>query len=251
MINAVVLEDDPMLGKNLTMMLEEYCPEIRMIALINSGQMAMDILPLIQYDLVFSDIDLGDMDAFTLFERMELNNQQIIFITAHKEFALNAFKLDAIDYLIKPILPDDLIRAVNRALDHIGGKNDNLPALQGAYSVQKSGKILIKSSDEIHFLSPDKIIYCEADGAYTRLFLSDNIMEFKVVTMHLKKIEEVLPKNYFFRIHDAHIVNTNFIDHIIYPKRVCVLNHLSGTNKTQLKISERKYQSFIDFLKNN
>ncbi len=250
MINAVVLEDDPLLGKNLTMMLEEYCPEIRVIALIDSGKMALDILPLIHYDLVFSDIELGDMDAFTLFERLENYIQHIIFITAHEKFAVDAFRVDAIDYLVKPVVPEDLLRAVGRALAHIEGKQQgNQTVSQGVYSVQKSGKVLIKSNDEIYFLSPEKIIYCEADGAYTKIFLTDNFFESKIVTMHLKKIEDVLPKEYFFRIHDAIIVNTNFIDHIIYPKRICVLNHISGSVKTQLKISERKYQTFIDFLR--
>ncbi len=251
MINAVVLEDDPLLGKNLTLMLAEYCPDIKVIALIDSGKMALDILPLLQYDLVFSDIDLKDMDAFTVFDRIENHNQHIIFITAHKEFALNAFRLDAIDYLIKPVLPEDLIRAVKRAVNHIEGVQNSVQTLQGAYSIQKSGKILIKSNDEIHFISPEKIVYCEAEGAYTKIFLANNALDCKVVTMHLKKIEEVLPLDYFFRIHDAIIVNTNFIDHIIYPKRMCVLNNYSATPGVQLKISERKYQGFIDFLKNS
>jgi len=249
MINAVIIEDEPLLGQNLAMMIKVYCPDIKVVALIDSGKMALDILPVIQYDLVFSDIQLGDMDAFTLFERLENNNQHIIFITAHDEFALNAFKLDAIDYLLKPILPEDLIHAVNKALELIASK-DHLPPMYGAFTTQKSGKILIKSNDEIHFLSPEKIIYCEADGAYTKVYLDDNNGDFKLVTTHLKKIEEVIPKNIFFRIHDALIVNCNFIDHIKYQKRICVLNHNTGAEKTQLKISERKYASFIDFLKN-
>ena len=249
MINAVVLEDDPLLGKNLTMMIQEYCPEVKIIAYVDSGKMALDVLPLLSYDLVFSDIQLGDMDAFTLFELLENNHPHIIFTTAHDEFALHAFKLDAIDYLIKPVLPDDLKRAVSRALEHIETRNI-APSLQGSYSVQKSGKILIKSNDELHFLSPDRIIFCEADGAYTKVYLADNINEYKVVTMHLKKIEKLLPADHFFRIHDAHIVNTNFIDHIKYQKRICVLNHSTLAGKTQLKISERKYLGFIDFLKN-
>ena len=92
MINAVIIEDEPLLGQNLAMMIKVYCPDIKIVALIDSGNMALDILPVIQYDLVFSDIQLGDMDAFTLFERLENSNQHIIFITAHDEFALNAFK---------------------------------------------------------------------------------------------------------------------------------------------------------------
>ncbi len=249
MINAVVIEDDPLLGKHLTMLIAEHCPEIKVIALIDSGKMGLDLLPLLTYDLVFSDIQLGDMDAFSLFEQLDLIHQHIIFTTAHDEFAIHAFKLDAIDYLLKPILPEDLKRAVNRALEHISGK-DQLHALAGSYTVQKSGKILIKSNDELHFISPEGIIFCEADGAYTKVYLEDNASEYKVVTMHLKKIELVLPKDHFFRIHDAHIVNTNFIDHIKYQKRICVVNHNTSKGKTHLKISERKYLAFIDFLKN-
>jgi two-component system LytT family response regulator len=249
MINAVIIEDEPLLGKNLALMIKAYCPEIKIVALIDSGKMALETLPVIQYDLVFSDIQLGDMDAFTLFERLENHNHHIIFITAHDEFALNAFRLDAIDYLLKPILPENLIHAVNKAIELIVNKSQ-MPPLYGAFTVQKSGKILIKSSDEIHFLDPEKIIYCEADGAYTKVFLYGNSAEFKLVTTHLKKIEEVLPKNIFFRIHDAIIVNCNFIDHIKYQKRICVLNQHPNAGKTQLKISERKYASFIDFLKN-
>ena len=250
MINAVIIEDDPLLAKHLTMLIEEYCPEIKIIALVDSGEMALDILPYIHFDLVFSDIQLGDMDAFALFELLEKKNFSIIFTTAHDEFALNAFKLGGIDYLIKPILSDDLKRAVSHALDHLEFKEQR-PSIQGTYTVQKSGKILIKSNDELHLLSPDRIIYCEADGAYTKVYVADNQSDYKVVTMHLKKIEEMLPTAYFFRIHDAHIVNTNFIDHIKYQKRICVLNHSTAMGKTQLKISERKYLAFIDFLKNS
>jgi len=250
MINAVIIEDEPLLGKNMAMMIREYCPDVKVVALLNSGKMALDILPVLQYDLIFSDIQLGDMDAFSLFEKLGNIDQHIIFITAHDEFALNAFKLDAIDYLLKPILPEDLIRAINRAIERIESKDQSNP-LYGAFTAQKSGKILIKSNDEIHFLSPDKIIYCEADGAYTKVYLDDNDADYKLVTTHLKKIEEALPQNIFYRIHDANIVNCNFIDHIKYQKRICVLNHITEGEKTQLKISERRYQSFIEFLKNS
>lgn len=250
MINAVIIEDEPTLGKNLAIMIKEYCPDINVIALLDSGNMALDILPVIKYDLIFSDIQLGDMDAFELFDRLENNNPQIIFTTAHDEFALNAFKLNAFDYLIKPIVPEDLMRAVGRALEQIEHRNNHEPQPE-TLSNQKSGKILIKSADEIYFLSPNNIIYCEADGAYTKVFLNENGGDFRLVTTHLKKVEKVLPSEQFFRIHDAHIVNCNFIDHIKYQKRICVLNHYTNGDKTQLKISERKYAGFIEFLKNH
>ena len=247
MINAVIIEDDPLLGKHLAMMINELCPEIKILALINSGKMALDILPVLSYDLVFSDIQLGDMDAFSLFDQLENNNKRIIFITAHDEYALHAFKLDATDYLIKPVQPEELVSAVNKAVDYIS--KDQLYLLSSTLTAQKKGKILIKSNDELHFILPERIIYCEADGAYSKVFLSGKLNEFKVVTMHLKKLGKILPEEYFFRIHDGYIININFIDHIIYQKRLCVLNHNSAVGKTQLKISERKYMSFIEFLR--
>jgi len=248
MINAVIIEDDPLLGKHLAMMIEEYCPEIKILALISSGKMALDIIPVLNYDLIFSDIQLGDMDAFSLFEQLQINQKQIIFITAHDEYALHAFKLDATDYLLKPIQAEELVHAVNKAIDNLA--KEHLSTLSESFTVQKSGKILIKSNDELHFLLPERIIYCEADGAYSKVYLSGNINEFKVVTMHLKKLGGVLPEKNFFRIHNGYIVNINFIDHIIYQKRLCVLNHSSVSGRTKLKISERKYMSFIEFLKN-
>ena len=250
MIEADIIEDDPLLSKNLCLMIQEYCPGIKIVALLDSGNMALNILPEIKHNLVFSDIQLGDMDAFTLFERLENNHQQLIFITAHDEFALNAFKLDAIDYLIKPIMPKDLIRAVAKAEERIL-IHEQLANLQSEFFTQKSGKILIKCIDEIHFLSPEKIIYCEADGAYTKVYLDGNSVEYKLVTLNLKKIEEALPKESFFRIHDAHIINRNFIDHIKSSTKMCILNHNIANEKIQLKISERKYPGFINFLKNN
>ncbi len=249
MINAVIIEDDPLLGQNLLLMIREYCPEINIVSIIDTGKLALDILPKIMYDLIFSDIQLGDMDAFTLFESLNVSNQRIIFTTAHDQFALDAIKLNAIDYLIKPILPEELKRAVTRAFERIS-INENLNPLYEAFTIQKSGKIMIKGSDEIHFFTPEKIIYCEADGTYTKVFL-DNTAECKLVNTHLKKIEKILPKNIFFRIHDAHIVNCNYIDHIKYQKKICVLNNNLGVAKIQLKISERKYPNFLDFLKTN
>jgi two-component system LytT family response regulator len=250
MIEAVIIEDDPLLSKNLCLMIQEYCPGIKIVAILDSGNMALNLLPEIKHDLVFSDIQLGDMDAFTLFERLDNHHQQLIFITAHDEFALNAIKLDAIDYLIKPILPKDLIHAVAKAEERILS-HKQLVNLQSEVFAQKSGKILIKCVDEIHFLSPEKIIYCEADGAYTKVYLDGNSVEYKLVTLHLKKIEEALPKDIFFRIHDALIINRNFIDHIKSSTKICVLNHNIANTRTDLKISDRKYHGFINFLKSN
>ena len=70
MINAVIIEDEPALGKHLELLIKEYCPDIHLVALLISGQMALETLPFLNYDIIFSDIALGDMDAFELFEKI-------------------------------------------------------------------------------------------------------------------------------------------------------------------------------------
>ena len=247
MINAVILEDDPALGKSLALMIKEYCPEVTVIALLDSGEMALDILPSIQYDFIFSDIDLGDMDAFTLFKKLDKPNQHIIFTTSYENFAVEAFKLDAIDYLVKPIYPDALIRGVNRVLERIA--NRELPVShKDNLELHKGGKILYRAAGQLHVISNLRIIYFEAQGSYTKVYLDDG-SEPKLIPNHLKQIEETLPENKFYRIHNSLIINSDFVDHILFQNKVCVLKNNGSLQKIHLKIADRKFQGFMDFLK--
>ncbi|MEI6138658.1 MAG: LytTR family DNA-binding domain-containing protein [Mariniphaga sp.] len=247
MINAVIIEDDPAFGKHLELLIQEFCPDIHLVALLVSGHMALEMLPFLKYDLIFSDIGLGDMNAFELFEKLDKPNQHIIFTTSHNEFAFNAFKLDAIDYLEKPITPDDLIRSVNKVYDRILEKDQSVFHKDNLDN-HKGGRILYRADNQLRVISHERIIYCEAHGSYTKVYLDDGSNP-KLLPTHLKKIEETLSPVKFFRIHNTHIINCDFFDHILYNEKICVLKNHGSAQKIQLKISDRKYQPFMDFIK--
>lgn len=247
MINAVIIEDEPALAMNLELLIKEYCPDINLVAFFVSGQMALEKLPFLNYDLIFSDIALGDMDAFELFEKLNKPNQHIIFTTSHTEFAFNAFKLDAIDFLKKPITPNDLIRSVNRVYERIVNKDLSVSHKENLV-VHKGGRILYRVDGQLRVISYEHIIYCEAQGSYTKVYMDDG-SEPKLLPTHLKKIEETFPTGKFFRIHNTHIINSDFIDHILYNEKICVLKNNGSIQKIKLKISDRKYQAFMDFIK--
>lgn len=247
MINAVIIEDEPALAKNLELLIKEYCPDINLVALFVSGQTALDRLPFLNYDLIFSDIALGDMDAFELFEKLNMPNQHIIFTTSHTEFAFDAFKLDAIDFLEKPIMPDDLIRSVNRVYDRIVNKDLSVTHKENLV-VHKGGRILYRVDGQLRVISYERIVYCEAQGSYTKVYLDDS-SDPKLLPSHLKKIEETFPTGKFFRIHNTHIINSDFIDHILYNEKICVLKNNGSIQKIRLKISDRKYRAFMEFIK--
>ena len=248
MIKAVIIEDDPALGKNLELLIKEYCPDIFLVEVLDSGQMALDKLPFLNYDLIFSDIALGDMNAFELFEKLNRPNQHIIFTTSHTEFAFNAFKLDAIDFLKKPITPNDLIRSVNRVYDRIVNKSQSISNKENLV-VHRGIRILYRVDGQLRVISYEHIIYCEAQGSYTKVYLDDG-SDPKLLPTHLKKIEETFPTGKFFRIHNTHIINSDFIDHILYNEKICVLRNNGSVQKIHLKISDRKYQAFMDFIRN-
>ena len=249
MIKAVIIEDDAALGRNLELLINEYCPDIQLVALLVSGQMALETLPHLNYELIFSDIALGDMNAFELFEKLDKPNQHIIFTTSHDEFALNAFKLDAIDYLIKPIMPEELMRSVNRVYDRVLNKVQPITNKEGI-EIHKDRRLLFRVDGQLRVIPHERIVYFESQGTYTKVFIDDG-SDFKLLPTHLKKIEETLSHGKFFRIHNTLIINSDYIDHILYNEKICVLRNNGSIQKLRLKISDRKYQAFMDFFKTN
>ena len=247
MIKAVIIEDDAALGRNLELLIKEYCPDVQVVALLVSGEMALETLPFLNYDIIFSDIALGDMDAFELFEKLDKPNQHIIFTTSHDDFALNAFKLDAIDYLIKPIKPEELMRSVSRVHDRMVNK-DRTTSHKENIDIQKGERILYRIDGQLRVISHERIVYFESQGTYTKVYLDDGL-DPKLLPTHLKKIEETLSPGKFFRIHNTHIINREFIDHILYNDKICVLKNNRSDQEIQLKISDRKYPFFMDFIK--
>ncbi|MGZ8559932.1 MAG: LytR/AlgR family response regulator transcription factor, partial [Chitinophagaceae bacterium] len=166
-------------------------------------------------DLVFLDVEMPWMNGFEMLEVLADVNFSIIFTTAHDEFAAKAFRISAVDYLLKPIDAQDLKEAVKKAEQklqqpgniHIENllRNIKIPSAQQ--------KIALAYKDGYEFVEVNHIIYCQAEGAYTKVFLDNR--KYILVSKTLGDIEELLPVDLFKRIHHSTVVNLGFITHFV------------------------------------
>ncbi len=212
-IKAVIIDDEEHSLESTDMMVRKYCPGVLVIGLANSPEKGISIIDALKPDLVFLDIAMPRMNGFEMLHHLSFHDFCIIFTTAYDDYAIQAIKTDALDYLLKPIEPDELINAVEKARNKI--ENDlNLSQMEsilqqiGAIGFKKH-KLALPVEGKLTMLEYDSIIHCESDGNYTVLHLNGakNIM----VSRTLKDIESMLPHPPFLRIHNSYVININHV----------------------------------------
>jgi two-component system LytT family response regulator len=166
----------------------------------------------IQPDLVLLDIQMPDGNGFDVLTRAQYKKFEVIFITAFQEFAIQAIKFSALDYILKPIDMEELQIAVNKALDSIHQKTSEsqFQALQNNIQPSQKRKIVLKTLESIHILDIENIIRCEADKNYTSFYLMDG--KRILVSKTLKDYDLLLTGHNFFRVQQSHLININFIE---------------------------------------
>lgn len=212
MIRVILVDDEVSCTDILHWQLETYCPEVKVEAICNSAADALVKIPELKPDLVFMDIEMPGMNAFELLSRLKPLRFPVIFITAYNQFALQAFKENAVDYLLKPIEKFDLIAAVDKARLRVGNEEtEKMDRLIRMFSEQMTNnrKIALPTNDGVSFVNVDQIVRCESDSNYTYIFLQSG--EKIVITKTLKQIEESLADYPFYRVHQSHLVNLHHI----------------------------------------
>jgi len=167
-------------------------------------------------DLVFLDIEMPWMNGFEMLEMLEEIKFSTIFTTAHDQFAAKAFRISAVDYLLKPIDAADLKEAVRKAQEKIEKQHDNIHIenlLRNIKQPSSQQKIALPYKDGYEFVEVTHIIYCQAEGAYTKVFLDNK--KYILVSKTLGDIEELLPADLFQRIHHSTVVNLNYVTHFV------------------------------------
>jgi two-component system LytT family response regulator len=166
----------------------------------------------IQPDLVLLDIQMPDGNGFDVLRRVEYKKFEVIFITAFQEFAIQAIKFSALDYILKPIDMEELQSSVTRALDAIHEKADEsqFSVLQNNIQPNQKRKLVLKTLESIHVVDIETIIRCEADKNYTSFFLADG--KRILVSKTLKDYDTMLSGHNFFRAQQSHLININFIE---------------------------------------
>lgn len=206
MITALVVDDDEISLQFLEMMLKTHFSNL--VQVIGTAKSVSEAIQKIEFqnpDLIFLDIYLPEKDGFQLFEELKIVNFEVIVTTGNKSFAFEAFKINAIDFLVKPISINDLKNAIVKAYNKI--------KIESKTPKIGNNKIGLPTSRGIVFVNPDYIIYCEADNNYTTMHLSSGSSE--SISRTLKDVESVLVDYNFFRIHKSYLINFARISQII------------------------------------
>lgn len=217
MLNALLIEDNSDAAEKIIFLLSKYgSGKINLLAHATSGHEAISLIEKHQPDLVFLDIELGDMTGFEMLERIDPIAFQVIFTTAHGHYAIQAIRYSAVDYLQKPIGREELSAAIHRA-----ETNPRRLAREQIHQLKQFAqprsplpdKIALTTAEGLVFKRIADIIRCESDRMYTNMYLKSK--EKIVVSKPMKHLEELLTSHNFFRVHNSHLINMHYIDQYI------------------------------------
>ncbi len=203
-IKALIIDDELDARLVLSTYLSEYLPEVQLLGTFQNALEGLEAIKILKPNLVFLDIQMPIMDAFNMLTKIEETiNVEIIFTTAHKDYALKAIKYNALDYLLKPIDRTELIDAVQKLKTKLKLKSNKDAS---AFSIKK---IIIPERDGYSFIDIEQIVRCEANGNYTSFYLNND--KTVVSSKTLKETEKQLSGDPFIRIHKSHIINKNYV----------------------------------------
>jgi two-component system, LytTR family, response regulator len=211
-VKAIIIEDEKKARQLLRMLLNEHCPQVNVVDDCEDLPSGVKSIKKNNPDIVFLDIELPGLSGLQLldFFNEEEINFSIIFVTAYNNYAIQAFKLSAIDYILKPINTQLLIEAVQKFEKISSRKLQQLAVLKANLSAQEDKKIVIPNRDSINYISPKDILYVKGEGAYATFYMQNN--ERFMLSRNLKYVEEMISGFSFLkRCHKSYIVNTNNI----------------------------------------
>lgn len=214
MIKAIIVDDEKRARETIAGILNLYCPNVQVVAEAENITKGFDVINSQRPQLVFLDIDMPGGSGFDLLKKFDAPFFNTIFITAYQEHAVKAFKFSAIDYILKPVNPDELVEAVKRAGNLIDRSNLSVrfETFLSNYNspAAENKRIVLKTAEQIYLVNVKDIVRCEADGNYTRFFILDG--KKILVSTTIKEYEEMFTPFSFFRTHQSHLINTNYIE---------------------------------------
>lgn len=216
MITATIVDDEPDCCESLAMLLERYCPEVKVLDICYSADTAIQSIKEHTPQILFLDIEMPFMNGFELLEELGDINFELIFTTSYDRYAIKAIRFSALDYLLKPVEREELQKAVQKAAQrkqHPVPQQLELLLQKLNHPARPVNKIAIPTMEGFHLLAADSIISCESDGNYTHLFLKDKRKI--IASRNLKEMEELMEDYPFVRIHHSHIVNINEVEKYI------------------------------------
>jgi two-component system LytT family response regulator len=244
-IRAILIDDELTSLKNLKQKLEEFCKQVTIIDALDKPEEAIPVIRNSKPDVLFLDIEMPKMSGFRMLEELGDYDAEVIFTTAYNHYAIDAMRISAFDYLVKPIAIEELEQAVNRLLEKKSmHTQERLKILKQSIKDNQSqeNKIAVPLADGLEFILIKNIIRIESSSSYSRIFLMNG--QSMLVTKLLKDFEDMLVPYRFFRVHNSHLVNLNYIKKYLRG----VGGQVLLDNGDLIDVSRRKKDEFISFL---
>lgn len=237
-MKAIIIDDSSNAVAALKADIADYCPDIEVIGdangVVNGAKAIRELSP----ELVFLDIQMGDGSGFDLLEILGEHRPKIIFTTSSNEHAIQAFRFSAIDYLLKPIDPEELQAAVSKAVRSTSQQISTLKShLKGG-----GNRIALNSQDKIQVIDIPDIVRCESSGSYTLFYTKDG--EQVLVTRTLKEYDQLLSEQGFLRVHQSHLVNLDYVREFVKSEG----GYLVMKDKSEVPVSSRKKSTVLSVL---
>jgi two-component system LytT family response regulator len=246
MIKALIIDDENRTRELIAKMITSFGFDIEAIPAGENVKSGIKAIEEIQPDIVFLDIQMPDGTGFDVLKSVKNKDFEVIFITAHEEFAIKAIKFSALDYLLKPIDPSELRAAVEKAIKAIDDKKEEtqFDALQ--YNIQPNQKrrLVLKTQESVYVVELDEIIRCEADRNYTSFFLAGG--KKILVSKTLKEYETLLTGHNFLRVQQSHLINLDYVDRYDKGNGGCVVMK----DGSEVPLSPAKRDIFFKILEN-
>lgn len=248
MIRTIIVDDEPSAVSVLSLLLKKKCKEdVEIVATSGSPLEGKDLIEKLSPDLVFLDIEMPGMTGIDLLRSFTNPTFRVIFVTAYDAYAVEAFRLSAVDYLLKPVEADDIVNAIQKIKADILKNENSLSA-----RIEKLEKLLLQNNsnletkigigmaNKIVFVNIPDIFYCEAQGAYTEVHLKDG--KKMVASKSLGDFEAQLAGHKFFRIHHHFLINLSHVREFQRQDGGYVIME----NNQQLDVSQRKRKEFLE-----
>jgi len=244
-LKAILVDDELSSLQNLQQKIAEFCPELKVVATPNKPEEAIFLIRHHKPDVVFLDIEMPRMNGFRMLEELENVDAEIIFTTAYNHYAIDAIRISAFDYLMKPISVEDLQSAVARLMvKHKRETQEKLTVLRKSLQESRSqeDRIAIPTSEGMEFINIKNIVRIESSSNYSKLHLLNG--QTVLVTRLLKDFEEMLLPYRFYRVHHSHVINLTYIEKYIRGEGGQVVLQ----NGDVIDVARRKKDEFLKLI---
>jgi len=241
-MQAVIIDDENHCITTLVWTLKEYCPEVIIIGTARNGEKGLQLINELKPELVFLDVEMPVLNGLDMLQHFDNINFKVIFTTAYDKYAIKAIKLNALDYLLKPIDKDELMVAIQKVKEDSSTiSQPQVEYLQTITKTRMADKIALSLSGGLQFINLKDLVRIEGDGNYCNFIMADNRKI--LLSKKLGDAEELLVDNAdFFRAHKSHIINLKFVDRYIRGEGGDIVM-MDGVN---IALSRNKKEEFLE-----